>query len=242
MNETIVGRKRKTSMFEYCKEEDKEYAILQIEWWNEHTKKYYDVIVKLYGPTYDKLDETVLLTEEEQSIWKSIVQDFEKLVEVQKTKLSLNLENGKNNSNSHGTEKESELNCQTKEDTPIDVQKPVTKKADAEYSQELEKQNLEIVSAYQNRKEKILIKDIFPYEIIEIQFYILQQMQSLDSEKQEDAQFVWTRLNELLDCPTNDNLALNKMTKIVELLHNYTISPIDKESIPNKSKYKCKVR
>ncbi len=93
MNETIVGRKRKTSMFEYCKEEDKEYAILQIEWWNEHTKKYYDVIVKLYGPTYDKLDETVLLTEEEQSIWKSIVQDFEKLVEVQKTKLSLNLLN-----------------------------------------------------------------------------------------------------------------------------------------------------
>ncbi len=72
--------KRKQSIYDYFKEEDKAYVTERIEWWKINNLANYDLIVKRYGLTYDCLNKNVKLTEEEQKLWHSLLTNLKQYV------------------------------------------------------------------------------------------------------------------------------------------------------------------
>ena len=82
------GRLKNQSIYDYFEAEAKNYVIEKIEYWKQHNEKYYNLIVKLYGPTYDHLDKTIKLTDEESQIWNTILTQFRKYIVNRKHGLS----------------------------------------------------------------------------------------------------------------------------------------------------------
>ena len=77
-------RQRKESIYAYFKEDEKAYVTERIEWWKTNNKERYDLVVKLYGPTYDCLDTKVQLTEREKQLWGKLLQNLRTYISKRK--------------------------------------------------------------------------------------------------------------------------------------------------------------
>ncbi len=75
-------------MYEGFLEEDKKYVTEAILYWKKNNKKYYDLVKKVYGDTYDKLNVVAYnqLTKEERRLLSIIKDNLYSLVEKRKRK------------------------------------------------------------------------------------------------------------------------------------------------------------
>ncbi len=204
--------KIKISLYEGYAEEDKKYVTEVIEYWKITNKERYNLVIKLYGESYDKLDIEVYcqLTEEEK-----------KRLNIIRTNLGTMVKTRKNRKNSLSK----------------DFQKITVSNQNAK--QVIEEHNIEEVFTRKPSKlEKILVKDIFPNEIIEIQKMIYIQMQKQDTKRQKEAISAWDRLEQLIYKPLNNHDAFTRMLHLISQFQNVipSIYPIDEETIAKRIK------
>ena len=199
-NNSRKSNSLKTSLYDGYIEENRKYVTEVIERWKLKNPPYYELIVKVYGPTYDHLNIEIYyqLTKEEKETLRVIKTGLTKAVNKRKKKVQ-------SNSKSVGISRSSNIES----------------KVESHNCREIESSTI-----LPKSKKEILIKDIFSDEILEIGKIIYMQMQDQDVIKQKNAAYVREILERISNKSITDKVSLYQM---IHLICELNVAPIDEE-------------